>query len=257
MLFDTHCHLASPPLADRLPEIRAEAAAEGVTRFLVPATGAQDWAAVAALHRHHTHIALGIHPWFALRQPPDALPRLAALLAQHPHALVGEIGLDRLPQHLAHAGPQQDCFDAQLALAQEMRRPVVLHCVRAAEACRARIRHTGFRQGGFIHAFSGSPEEARQWLKLGFKIGIGTLLLRPNARKIRTTVTALGWGDMVLETDAPHMPPPGDTHNHPRRTRCVAEAVAALRHSDLPTVARHTTQTALAVVGTDTPSRDI
>ncbi|MCP2040163.1 TatD DNase family protein [Neisseria sp. HSC-16F19] len=249
MLFDTHCHLASPPLTDRLPETLAEAAADGVTRFLVPATGAQDWHAVAALQNDHTCIALGIHPWFVTRQPQDALPRLATLLAQYPQALVGEVGLDRLPQHLAHADVQQGCFDAQLALAQEMQRPVILHCVRAAEACRARIRHTGFQHGGLIHAFSGSPEEAHTWLKLGFKIGIGSLLLNPYARKIRNTVAALDWGDMVLETDAPYMPPQGKTHNHPRHTRRVAEAVAAIRGCDWQTVAQHTTRTALALVG--------
>lgn len=249
MLFDTHCHLASPPLVDRLPETYAEAAADGVKRFLVPATGVQDWATVATLQNDHTHVALGVHPWFADAQPQDVTERLADWLAQHPRALVGEIGLDFQAQHQAQAAVQQRLLDAQLALAQALQRPVVLHCVRAAAACRQRIRYTGFRHGGIVHAFSGSPEEARLWLQLGFKIGVGSLLLRPNARKIRAAVAVLNWGDMVLETDAPYMPPPGHHHNHPRHTRRVAEAVAAIRRCDWQTVAAHTTQTASILVG--------
>lgn len=249
-LFDTHCHLSHPALHTQLPEVLAAAAAADVRHFLAPATGAQDWGTVAALAQPHIHIALGIHPWFIDTQPNKALDLLAQQLQTHAHALVGEIGLDHYPPHQHNAAAQSACFEAQLQLAQQLQRPVVLHNRKASQACLHSIRRCGFTQGGFAHAFSGSLEEARQWIKHGFKIGIGSVLLKPQAKKIRTVVAGLDWADMVLETDAPYMPPHPDSHNHPQNTRRIAEIVAAIKHTDWQTVAYHTTRTALALIGT-------
>ena len=249
MLFDTHCHLSHPALHTRLPEVLAEAAAQEVRRFLTPATGAENWAAVAKLSSAQIDIALGIHPWFVDNQPADALDKLAQYLHAYPHALVGEIGLDFHPNRRHNAAAQSACFEAQLQLAQSLQRPIVLHNLKADAACLAGIRRCGFTQGGFAHAFSGSLESAQAWLKLGFKIGIGSVLLKDNAQKIRRLATHLAWGDMVLETDAPFMPPTPNQPNQPCNTRRIAAIVAALRQSDWQTVAQHTTRNALAVVG--------
>lgn len=249
MLFDTHCHLSHPDLQNRLPEIITEAAAHGVRRFLAPATGPQDWPAILTLTQPCIHIALGIHPWFADQHPAGPPNTLHRLLRQHPHAVVGEIGLDFHPAHRHSAHTQNACFEAQLALAQSLHRPIVLHNRKAGPACMAAIQRTGFCQGGFAHAFSGSLEEARQWVQRGFKIGIGSVLLNARARKIRTVVAGLDLAHMVLETDAPHMSPQRGTANHPRNTRRVAETVAGIKQTDWQSVARTTTQNALTVLG--------
>ena len=96
MFTDTHCHLADPALLPQLPEVLAAARAANVRRFIVPATCRADWAAVLALGAVDIHSAIGIHPWFAAEAGADDLAALSQLLAQHPQALVGEIGLGSL-----------------------------------------------------------------------------------------------------------------------------------------------------------------
>lgn len=245
LLCDSHCHLAHPALLQRLPEVLAEARAAGVGHFLVPATGAGDWAAVCTLATQpEITIALGIHPWQAAEHHAHHLAQLETLLLRQPTAWVGEIGLDFYPPRQQHAPAQQHWFRAQLILAQDLQRPVIIHSLKAGAATLAAIRETGFQYGGLAHAFSGSLEEARLWLKLGFKIGIGSLLLNPRARKIRHVAANLALTDLVLETDAPYGQGPA-LHNHPQNTRHVAEAVAQLHQTDWQQVAaitRHTLQ---------------
>lgn len=240
---DSHCHLADPALRGRLPEILAQAAGQGVTRFIVPATQRSDWADVVQLLAMNTpseqrvHIALGIHPWFAENAAPQDFVELERLLLRYPQAWVGETGLDFLVNRPSETQKQQqiEAFCRQLELAQKWQRPVIVHNVKATAAIAAAVRQTGFTRGGIVHAFSGSLEEAGILLRLGFKIGIGSLLLNPKAKKVRQAVTQLDWDDMVLETDSPFM-----LHNQtntPANVRRIAEIAAEVSGVDLAEIA--------------------
>lgn len=246
MLIDTHCHLTHSPLFESLPTVLAEAAAQDVQRFLVPGTCPDDWADITALAQsdNRIHMALGLHPWFVPENNvADSCSVLTALLRRFPNALVGEIGLDFLRAADAVTQTQQiAAFEMQLDLAQSLGRAVVVHNVKASQACLDSIRRCGFTQGGFAHGFSGSLEEAREWVKCGFKIGMGALLLRPNTRKIRRIAAELPLADMVLETDAPYMSPVRDVPNAPKNSRLVAEKIAEIKQIGLAEVARQTTQ---------------
>lgn len=107
-----------------------------------------------------------------------------------PTAWVGEIGLDFYDK--TQTPPQRErqiqVFSRQLTIAQTLRRRVIIHNLKATADIAVAVKQTGFAQGGIVHAFSGSAEEARVLTTLGFKIGIGSLLLNPNARKIRETL---------------------------------------------------------------------
>ena len=236
---DTHCHLADPKLADMLPAVLTEAQAVGVARFIVPATSPKDWHPVAQLERpsENIHIALGIHPWFADGLNEAAFQELEKELIQHPQAWVGEIGLDFYgkEQTQAQRDTQTDVFIRQLILAQNLNRRVIIHNLKATAAIAA-----GFTQGGIVHAFSGSVEEARILVKLGFKIGIGSLLLNPNAKKVRAALQALDDTDFVLETDSPFML--GHETNTPANIRRIAEIAAELRGIPLAQLAEITEQ---------------
>lgn len=249
MLFDTHCHLTHPLLHAQLDTVLAQAHLHGVSRFLAPAISSDDWPAVLALPADGITLALGIHPWFVAQEPQHVWHRLDTLLQQHPRALVGEIGLDGYGTHAQTLALQTAYFTKALALAQQHHRPIVLHNRKATAACWRAMADMGFTQGGFVHGFSGSLEEARMWLKMGFKIGIGSVLLKPQAKKIRSVVAGLALGDMVLETDAPFMSPDKGIPNHPANTRTVAEQVAQIHHTDWSHVARITYANALAMVG--------
>nr|WP_245571894.1 TatD family hydrolase [Conchiformibius kuhniae] len=236
---DSHCHLAEDDLFFRLPEILAEAKRAGVCRFAVPAVRRRDWDRVCQLARlpETALAALGLHPWFV--HAPDDLADLDDYLRREPALWVGETGLDfHRAATAAERDTQTQLFAAQLDLAQQHRRPIILHQVRAAEAVFRQIRRTGFTQGGIAHAFSGSLETEQILLKQGFKIGIGMLLLNPNAKKLHRTAAALPPSALLLETDSPFM-----LHgqiNTPANVRRVAEALARLRGCTLAEIAAQT-----------------
>ena len=241
---DTHCHLADPKLADTLPAILAEAQAVGVARFVVPATSPKDWHSVAQLERpsENIHIALGIHPWFSDGLNEAAFQELEKELIRHPQAWVGEIGLDFYgkKQTQAQRDTQTDVFIRQLILAQNLNRRVIIHNLKATAAIAAAVKTTGFTRGGIVHAFSGSVEEVRILVKLGFKIGIGSLLLNPNAKKVRAALQALDDRDFILETDSPFML--GHETNTPANIRRIAEIAAELRGVPLAQLSEITEQ---------------
>lgn len=231
---DTHCHLADAALRENLPHILTAARKVGVKRFIVPATCPQDWQSVAELsempsEHGQIRIALGIHPWFSDGIAERDFVRLEAMLARYPQAWVGEIGLDFYDK--TQTPPQRErqiqVFVRQLAIAQTLRRRVIIHNLKATADIAAAVKQTGFAQGGIVHAFSGSAEEARVLTKLGFKIGIGSLLLNPNARKVRDTLKALNDGDFVLETDSPFMLK--KEINTPANILRIAEIAAQIR----------------------------
>lgn len=246
---DTHCHLADAALRENLPHILTAARKVGVKRFIVPATCPQDWQSVAELsempsEHGQIRIALGIHPWFSDGIAERDCVRLEAMLARYPQAWVGEIGLDFYDK--TQTPPQRErqiqVFVRQLAIAQTLRRRVIIHNLKATADIAAAVKQTGFAQGGIVHAFSGSAEEARVLTKLGFKIGIGSLLLNPNARKVRDTLKALNDGDFVLETDSPFMLK--KEINTPANILRIAEIAAQIRGTGAAEIAAITERNA-------------
>ncbi|MDO4878136.1 MAG: TatD family hydrolase [Neisseria sp.] len=233
---DTHVHLADEALFCRLPEVLARARAAGVCRFVAPSAQRCDWPLIEGMAGGGVVPALGLHPWFA-GQDGD-LDGLDAFLGRNPRAWVGEIGLDyRRAPSPAERAAQRDLCAKQLDLARQYGRPVILHCV-AASADLALLLKRSAVPGGIVHAFSGSLEEAGVWMRLGFKIGMGSLLLNPNAKKARAAAALLPLDALVLETDSPFMLKGGI--NMPENVRRVAEEVCALRGMGLDALAAAT-----------------
>lgn len=251
---DTHCHLADAALRENLPHILTAARKVGVKRFIVPATCPQDWQSVAELsempsEHGQIRIALGIHPWFSDGIAERDFVRLEMMLARYPQAWVGEIGLDFYDK--TQTPPQRErqiqVFVRQLEIAQTLRRRVIIHNLKATADIAAAVKRTGFTWGGIVHAFSGSIEEAHVLAKLGFKIGIGSLLLNPNARKVRDTLKALNDGDFVLETDSPFMLK--KEINTPANIPGIAKIAAEIRGTCVEEIAKVTERNADALLG--------
>lgn len=267
---DSHCHLADPAFSGRLGQVVHAAQTQGIHRFIVPATRPQDWADVAHLanmarladhalftssnsdsaanrpsengscphQTHPIHTAFGIHPWFAHQVNEPDFAELETLLRHYPSAWVGETGLDFHPKHAATRAQQTASLLRQLQLAQTLQRRVILHNVKATSALAEAVKQSGFQYGGIAHGFSGSLEEAAVLMKLGFKIGIGALLLNPSAKKVRTAAQQLPLTAIVLETDSPFMLP--NQTNTPANVRPIAEIVAQLRGISLAELAEQT-----------------
>ena len=263
MWIDTHCHLDAPEFdADRAAVV-ARARAVGVGRIVLPAVGAFDFDAVRELaHAHGDAYALGIHPLFTDRAAEADLQTLRAQLERHrddPRLVaVGEIGLDHFVPGLDRER-QVHFYVEQLRLAREFALPVILHVRRSADSLLKHLRSVGVA-GGIAHAFNGSEQQARAFVALGFRLGFGGALTFERALQIRRLAQALPLAAIVLETDAPDIPPhwlyrtaaeraAGATmRNEPAELPRMAAVLAELRGVPITAIAEATTANALAAL---------
>lgn len=236
MYVDGHCHLDLCPPAE-LPAILARAHAAGVTGLVLAGVDPAGWAAQRGLVAAHPGLVrtAGLHPWAAAERTTSLDNDLAALnatlaLAPLPVA-IGELGLDHVFCPPATRPAQEAAFRAQLALARDLDLPVVLHVVQAHGRALEIVQADGLpAAGGVVHGFSGSADVGRAWVRLGLHLGIGFAVHRPNARKLHAAVVAVPAEHLILETDAPAEPAPGETTpSEPCHLGGVARAVAALK----------------------------
>ena len=233
-LFDTHCHLDLPELAALQQQHWQAARQAGVRALLIPAVEAAAWPNLLQLHKLQPqwYIALGIHPWWAAKHNLASVQDLSQLLATHQHNVcaIGEIGLDfALATNTFEQ--QLQLFSAQLSLAAEYSKPVILHHRKSQPQLLAELKRQRFKQGGILHAFSGSMQQAEAFIDCGFKLGIGGTITYERAAKTKKVVQQLPLEHFVLETDAPSMPLSGHQGqiNTPARLAEVFTAFCALR----------------------------
>lgn len=214
MWIDTHSHLDAPEFEPDRAAVHQRARAAGVATCVIPAVEAANFDAVRLLaHAQQDTYGLGIHPLYAPHATEADLAKLdAALHAHHDDqrlVAVGEIGLDgfvpelNTPEALAQ---QQHYYKAQLKLAQQHQLPVILHVRRSADLLLKGLRDTPV-VGGIAHAFNGSLQQAQAFIALGFKLGFGGALTYDRALQLRRLATELPLSAIVLETDAPDIPP--------------------------------------------------
>ena len=268
MWIDTHCHLDATEFdADRI-EMHQRARAAGVSQCVIPAVAAANFDTVRLLaHRQHDAYALGIHPLYTPIATDAHLVELDAALRNHQHdprlVAVGEIGLDgfvpelNTPEALAK---QQVFFKAQLKAAQQHQLPVILHVRRSADGLLKGLRQIPV-VGGIAHAFNGSLQQAQAFIDLGFKLGFGGALTFDRALQLRRLATELPLSAIVLETDAPDIPPHWlyataeqraaghpQGRNEPAELPRIAQVLADLRGITLEEVAAVTRANARAVL---------
>lgn len=209
MWIDTHCHLDAREFEADVDAVRRRAAAAGVTHCVLPAVAPWNFDAVRELARRHgDSYALGIHPLCTGDAGDGDLELLDRALAAHrddPRLVaVGEIGLDYFVPGLD--GPRQEHFyREQLALARRHGLPVLLHVRRSADQLLKQLRRAGV--SGIAHAFNGSAQQAGEFVRLGFKLGFGGTLTYDRALQVRRLARELPLSALVLETDAPDIPP--------------------------------------------------
>ena len=242
-LIDTHIHLAAPELTGTGPALLAQARHSGITAFVVPGVRASDWQQLLAFADQQTDVfaAPGLHPAYAEQWGADTENQLRQY-CQHPKVIaIGEIGLDGV------AGPalkkQERVLRSQLQIAVAANLPVLLHARKATGRLLAILRELqiGTNIGGIWHGFSGSLQTAQELVRLGFKIGVGPIILRESARKLPAAICELPPESLVLETDFP------DMAEHPEALRLVAQEVAKLRGWTLEETARITTKNSRAL----------
>lgn len=236
-LIDTHTHFDAP-IFDRDREILAYNAYEQGVRHLI---------LVGYLHPHfermydtkqlletlsqpsiteggspneqctNIHIALGLHPFYIEQHSDEHLNNMAKMIAENRPLAIGEIGLDTFTDAMKEPdmfAKQKQFFQAQLDIAVTHQLPVMLHIRKAhAEALAILKAHDydAHKLGGIAHSFSGGEQEAKAFVKLGFKLGVTGQVTNPNAKKLRRAIQAAvdshGIECLVIETDCPDMTP--------------------------------------------------
>lgn len=232
MLIDSHCHLDAAEFeADRATVIQAAITA-GVTQMVVPAVCRENFDAVIALHQQSPQCvyALGIHPMYVDQSAENDLQIFSQYLAKFEPVAVGEIGLDYFVTK-ANIEKQIYFFTEQLKLANHAHLPVILHVRNAIDDVLKYVRKYQMH-GGIAHAFNGSFQQAEQFIDLGFKLGFGGAMTYDRALKIRTLAKKLPLEAIVLETDAPDIPPAWLTkkgRNTPAELPKIAEILAEIK----------------------------
>jgi len=231
-LVDTHCHLDAAEFEDDRGAIAQAAWEAGVSAIVVPAVERNNSHAVQALCRTTPGCvpAYGIHPMYVAHAAQTDLAALEGLLAEDDCVAVGEIGLDFFIQDYDRE-LQEWFFVEQLKLARQYDLPVLLHIRRAQDAILKHLRQIRVR-GGIAHAFNGSRQQAEEFIKLGFKLGFGGAMTWPRALRIRELAATLPLETIVLETDAPDMPPEWLGHgqrNSPQQLPRIAQILAEIR----------------------------
>ncbi len=244
---DTHCHLDAAEFDGSQAALVESAQAAGVERIVVPSVMRANFAAVRELCERFPICApaYGIHPIYTSAAMPEDLDALRGYLAQPATVAVGEIGLDFFIEH--HDRKRQEYFFIeQLKLAREFDLPVLLHIRRAQDTILKLLRQIKVR-GGIAHAFSGSRQQAEEFIGLGFKLGFGGAMTYPRAARLRELAATLPLESIVLETDAPDIPPAFLTHGEPNKPEYlprIAQTLAELRGMPLEDIARITTENA-------------
>ncbi|MEO7010321.1 MAG: TatD family hydrolase [Caldimonas sp.] len=210
MWTDTHCHLDAAEFDADRDAVIARARAAGVGQIVFPAVDLASFDAVRGLaHRHDCRYALGIHPLAVGAAADSDLERLRDALASQradPRLVgVGEIGLDGFVPGLDPARLERFLV-AQLKLAHEFALPVILHTRRAVDAVAKQLRRIEV-SGGIAHAFNGSEQQAGVYIERGLRLGFGGAMTFERALHLRRLASALPLEAIVLETDAPDIPP--------------------------------------------------
>lgn len=244
-IIDSHCHLDFPVFDSSRSQIIDDALAAGVGHIVIPAVVAKDFKRVidTASAYPHTSYALGLHPCFMQEHQAEDLQTLIDYVEAHSACAIGEIGLDF---YIADydAAAQISLLKAQLKIAKAHRLPVLLHVRKAHDIMLKTLREVKFEQGGIVHAFNGSLQQAEQFIQMGFKLGFGGAITYPGASRLRKLVATLPLESIVLETDAPDMPLSGrqGEYNQPAYAADVLQEIAGLRTESVEDIAATTTE---------------
>jgi len=233
MIFESHAHYDDEDFDADREELLASLAAHGIGTVINIGASMAGSEATVKLAEQYPFIygAVGVHPSEVGELDEEKLERLRLLCGHEKIVAVGEMGLDyHYPEPAASL--QKEWFERQLALAREVKLPVIIHSREAAKDTLdiMQVNHAG-GFGGVVHCFSYAKEMAREYLNMGYYFGIGGVITFKNAKKLKEAVQYIPMDRILLETDSPYLAP--EPHRGERNSSLnlpyVAEAVAQLK----------------------------
>jgi TatD DNase family protein len=259
-LTDSHCHLDFDEFASLLPQLLSQCADNNIHQLIIPSIAPSNWQKVLELVKNHIkaisisapiktenglpfralpkvsklYACLGIHPWFLNGLNTSHLEQLSTqvMLNKDKIIAIGEAGIDGgIVKQKDNLAQQQLFFSYQVALAKQHNLPIIVHHRQSHQELIAILKTEKIDTGGVIHAFSGSYQQAKNYIDLGFSLGIGGTITYPRAKKTINAIKRLPLSSLVLETDAPSMPLFGyqGEANSPLRLTQVFDALTQIR----------------------------
>ncbi len=239
MLLDAHCHLTGDEY-DSVENVLARAKAEGVGRVICSGYDIPSSTRAKELSERYgeVYFCAGFHPSELSKYEEGDLERLRALCSHEKCVAVGEIGLDYHFEDNPAPALQKELFLRQLALADELGLPVVLHSRDAAEDTLQILEENQglLKKGGLLHCYSYSSELAERFVALGLYFSFGGPCTFQNAKKVQKCVQRIPATRILSETDCPYLTPVpfrGVFPNEPKNVKYVVERMANLRGTDV------------------------
>ena len=252
-IIDTHAHIYLDQFCTDLSEMLDRARSAGVVRIYMPAIASADIPDLLRTEEEYPGFCramMGLHPCYVGEDYKRELDIVSEWFSKRPFAAVGEVGLD-FHWDLTHVEAQREAFSTQVGWAAELGLPVVIHSRKSTDACIDIIRqYQDGRLKGIFHCFSGTAEEAREIIDLGFHLGIGGVLTYKNGG-LSPVIEAVGLDRVVLETDAPYLTPVPfrGKRNEPAHLRLIAQRLSEMTGLSTDEVSAITTLNALKVFG--------
>jgi TatD DNase family protein len=254
-LFDTHAHLADEHLAADVAGIIDRAAAAGVASILAVGTTVRTSWQCRELAQSHASVwsSAGIHPNHAGEAQPGDWDEIARLAAEPRVVAIGETGLDLYWKDVPLA-IQQDYFDRHIRLSQTTGKPLVIHLRETAAEILAMLAAARQRGplAGIMHSFTGTAEQAAQFLDLGLHISFAGMVTYKKSDDLRTVAASIPADRLLVETDSPYLSPEpfrGQRPNEPARVVHTAQCLAEVRGVSLAELAAQTTANACELFG--------
>ncbi len=203
MIIDSHCHIDFEDFDSDRSNVLNSAKQAGIEHIIVPGITKNTWPRLQEVCSQYNklHPAYGLHPYFINKHKPEHLDDLKQWASKEKPIAIGECGLDFYLKEL-NKNIQIEFFEAQLDIAKENKLPVIIHSRKATEQIIQIIKKKNL-QDGMIHSYSGSFEQAKQLIDLGFYISFGGAITYNNATRIRKIAQQIPLDSLLVETDSP------------------------------------------------------
>jgi TatD DNase family protein len=249
-LIDTHVHINFDVFEAELADLKARWQEQGVVQLVHSCVEPQEFQQISVIADQFPEVsfAVGLHPLEAQSWTPELAAEVEKLAQSDSRVVaIGETGLDFYKAE--NVTQQKTAFWEQLAIAQRLNKPVIIHCRDAASDLVELVRQFQQEKGaveGVMHCWAGTPEETQQCLDLGFYISFSGLVTFKNAKSVQASAKIVPDDRLLVETDCPFLAPvpKRGKRNEPSYVRYVAETVAKIRNTPLETLAQTTTENA-------------
>ncbi|MGB0588523.1 MAG: TatD family hydrolase [Myxococcota bacterium] len=250
MITDSHCHIDTERFDEDRDAVIARAAEAEVSQMIVIGAGGalSDCDRALELVRQHDHLwaSVGVHPHHADACDAETLRAISERAKDPKVVAIGETGLDFF-YDTSPRDAQREAFRQFIRMGRDRALPLVLHIRDAHEEAKAILAEEHAHEvGGVVHCFTGTEQDARDYLELGFHLGITGILTFKRAGDLPAVVKDAPLDRLLVETDSPYLAPHPHrgTRNEPAFVAKVVEAIAAIRNASIETIANHTTENA-------------